>query len=74
LSVKALAILVCGSNIWTLRQNDKKLLTSIKMKWFGRSAAYPLFDQKRNKLILEMFTVDPVDEKLRKYNQIGHDM
>jgi hypothetical protein len=35
------------------------------MKFFRRTAGYTLFDQKRNKEILEQFKVEPVDEKLR---------
>jgi hypothetical protein len=36
------------------------------MRFFRRSAWYPLFDQKRNEEILEILKVVPVDEKIRR--------
>jgi hypothetical protein len=36
------------------------------MKFF-RTAAYNLFDHRRNEEILEELRVEPADEKLRKY-------
>jgi hypothetical protein len=44
----ALPILLYGSTHWTLRQKDKKRLTSIEMKFFRRTVGYTLFDHKRN--------------------------
>jgi hypothetical protein len=51
----------------TLRQKDIKRLAPIEMKFF-RTAGYTLFDLKRNEEILEELEVEPVDEKLRRYN------
>jgi hypothetical protein len=62
----ALPILVYGSEIWTLRQKDKKRLTSIEIKFF-RTAGYTLFDHKRIEEILEELKVKSVDEKQRRY-------
>jgi hypothetical protein len=60
-------ILLHGSEIWTLRQNDKKGLTSVEMEFFRRTAGYTLFDHKRNGDILEELKVEPADETLRNY-------
>jgi len=57
----ALAIIFYGSEIWSLRQKDKKRLTSIEMKFF-RTTGNTLFDYKRNEEILEELKVEPVDE------------
>jgi hypothetical protein len=37
------------------------------MKFFRRTAGYSIFDHKSNEEILEEFTVEAVDEKLRRY-------
>jgi hypothetical protein len=63
----ALPNLLYESEIWTLRQKDKKWLTSIEMQFFRTTAGYTLFEHKRNKEILEELTVEPVDKKLRTY-------
>jgi hypothetical protein len=61
----AVPILVYESKTWTLRQNDKKRLTPIKMKFFKPAAIYTLFDiHKRNDEILEELKMDVVEEKL----------
>jgi len=39
----ALPIHLSGSEIWTLRKKDKKQLTSIKTKFFRRTARYTIF-------------------------------
>ena len=61
-----LPILPYGSEIWTLRKKDKKLLTSIEMNTL-RTTGYPLFNHKRNEEFREEMKVEPVDEKLRRY-------
>jgi hypothetical protein len=48
----ALLILLYGSEIRTLREEDKERLTSIENKCF-RTASYIQFDHKRNEGILE---------------------
>jgi hypothetical protein len=63
----AYPIVLYGSEIWTLRQKDKKRLTSTQMKFFGRTAGYTRFDHKSNEEILEELKVEPVDEKQRRY-------
>jgi hypothetical protein len=50
-----------------LKKKDKNQLTSIKIKFFRRTAGYTLLDLKRNEEILEELKVEPVDEKRRKY-------
>jgi len=63
----AVPILVYESETWTLRQNDKKRLTSIKMKFFKPAALHTLFDiHRRNDEILEELKVDVVEEKQRR--------
>jgi hypothetical protein len=39
----AVPIVLYGSEIWTLRNKDKKRLTSIEMKVFRKTAGYALF-------------------------------
>jgi hypothetical protein len=65
-STPAVPILLYGSRIWPLRKNNKKRLTPIKTKFFGRTAGYKLFDRKRNEEILETLKIEPADEKLRR--------
>jgi len=48
-------------------KKDKKLLTSVEMKIFRRTAGYILLDNKSNEEILEELKIEPVDEKLRRY-------
>ena len=43
-----------------------KLLTSIEMKIFRRTAEYNLLDYKRNEEILEQLKTEPVQVKLRR--------
>ena len=72
---KALAVpaVLYGSEIWTLRQRDKKRLILNEMKFF-RTAGYTHFDDKRNEEILEELKVEPVDKKLNRYksNSLRH--
>jgi hypothetical protein len=63
----ALPILLSGSEIWIFRNKDKKRLTSVGMKFFGRAAGYTLLDHERNEEILEQLKIEPFDEKLRRY-------
>jgi hypothetical protein len=44
-----------------------KRLTSIKTKFFRRTAGYTLVDYKTNEEIMEEPKVYPVEEKLRRY-------
>jgi len=48
--------------------NKQKLrLTSIKIRFFRRTAGYTLYDNKRNEEILEELKVEPADKKLQRY-------
>jgi hypothetical protein len=58
----ALPILLYGSEIWILREKDKKTITSIEIKFF-RTAGYILFNHKRNEGSSEELKVKPVDER-----------
>jgi hypothetical protein len=49
-----------------LSTKKKKILPAVEKKFF-RTAAYTLFDQKRNGEIMEELKVEPVDESLRRY-------
>jgi hypothetical protein len=44
------------------------------MKVVKRTAGYTLFGHKRNEEILEELKVEPVNEKLRRTNQIDYDV
>ena len=63
-----------GSEIWTLeKKKDKKDWHQSRWIFFRKTA---LFDHKRNEEILEELEVEPVNEKLRRYedtNQTGYD-
>ena len=63
----AACILLYISETWTLRQKDKKWLSSIELKFFWRTAGHTLFDQKLNEEILEELKAEPVGKKLRLY-------
>jgi hypothetical protein len=41
-------------------------MTSVEMKYFGRTAGYTFFDHKGNEEILEEMKREPVDRKLRR--------
>ena len=45
----------------------QKLLTSVEMEFFIRTAKYTLFDYKRNEEILEYSKAEPADARLRRY-------
>jgi hypothetical protein len=62
----ALPFILHKSTILTVRQKDKKRLTSFQMKFF-RTAGHTLFDHRRNEEIVEELKVEPVDEKLIRY-------
>jgi hypothetical protein len=59
---KTLAIpaLTYGSEIWTLRKQDKHRLTASEMKLFGRTAEYTIMDRKKNEEIIEEVHMAPV--------------
>jgi len=57
--------LLYGSVIWNLIKKDKKLLTSIEIKFF-RTTGYIFLDHKKSEEILEELKVKPVNEKLRR--------
>jgi hypothetical protein len=63
-NVLALPILLYGIEICTLREEDEKLFTSVKMKFFRRTFRYTLFG---NEDILKELKVEPAYEKLRRY-------
>jgi len=62
-----LLLLIPRSEIWTLREKERKRLTSIETKCFSKIAGYKLFDYKMNEEILEELKVEPADDKLRRY-------
>jgi len=49
-------------------------LTSVEVKFFGRTFGNILFDHKRNEEILEELKAEPADEELRRYksNRLRH--
>jgi hypothetical protein len=63
----ALATLLYGSEIWTLKQCDKNRLRTAEMKYLRRTAGYTLLDFKRNEEILEELHVTSLEEKLCTY-------
>jgi hypothetical protein len=48
-------------------------LTSVKIKYFRRTAGYTLFGHMRIEEALEEFKAEPADQKLRRC-QIGYDV
>ena len=62
-----LPILLYRSGVWTHRRRDKKLLASIQMKCFSKTATYTIFDHKKGEEFLEELKVEPGDEKIRRY-------
>jgi hypothetical protein len=62
-----LTIILYGRESYPPKQKDKKRPTSIEIKVFRRIAIHILFDHKWNKDILGELKVEPVDEKLSRY-------
>jgi hypothetical protein len=63
----SLSVLLCVSEIWTLREKYKKRLTSFEMKFLRIAAGYTSFGQKKNLEIVVKVEAEPVYEKLRRY-------
>jgi hypothetical protein len=61
-----LLVLVHGSEIWALRDNDKIRLTSFETKFFRKTAGYTPFDHKMHAEIMEELKAEPFDEEVRK--------
>jgi hypothetical protein len=70
----SLPIILYTSEIWTLKEKEKKGISSIDMKFFRRTAGYTLLDHKRSEQILEGLKVKPFAAKLRrsKSNSLRH--
>jgi len=49
-NTRALPILLYGSQIWTLREKDKKRLTSKEIKFLRRTSGYNILHYKRMKI------------------------
>jgi hypothetical protein len=52
---------------WTVRENDKRRLTSFEMKFLRRAAGHTRVDQRKNLEIGVKVEAEPVDGKLRRY-------
>jgi hypothetical protein len=70
----AIPVLIYGSDIWTLTQQDKSRLKASEMKFLSRTAGYTLLDHKKNQDILQELNTTPVLEKITKYrhNWVKH--
>jgi hypothetical protein len=56
----AIRLLLCGCEIWTLKQRDVRRLKAAEIKFMRCTAGYSLLDQRRNVDILEEIKVNGV--------------
>jgi hypothetical protein len=61
----ALSILLYGSEVWTLRQQDKKQCHRDEI--FQKNSRVHPSDRRKNEEVLEEQQVEPVDDKLRRH-------
>jgi hypothetical protein len=67
-------ILLCGSEAWTLKEQDKSRITAAEMKFMRKTAKYTWQDHRRDQDITEELKMQPVMEKINNYknNWIQH--
>jgi hypothetical protein len=63
----AVPTLIYGSEIWTLRKQDKTRLTTSEMKFLRKTTGYTLMDHKKNEEIIRELQVAPIINKIQNY-------
>jgi hypothetical protein len=63
----AVPTLIYGSEICTLKKQDKTKLTTPEIKFLRKTAGYTLMDHKQNKEIIQELQVAPIINKIQNY-------
>jgi hypothetical protein len=66
--------LLYGSETWTIREKDARIITAAEMKYMRRTAGYTLTDYKTNTQNTRELKITPILDKLLEYkrNWIQH--
>jgi hypothetical protein len=65
----ALAVLLYGSETWTIKARDARRITATEMKYMRRTAGYTWTDYKTNTQITKELKITPVLDKLLEYKR-----
>jgi len=65
----AIPSLLYGSEVWTSKQKDERILNIAEMKFLRCITGYSLLDQVRNEDILKELKVGPDKNKLAEHKQ-----
>jgi hypothetical protein len=73
-STLALAVLLYGSETWTIKARGARRITAAEMKYMSRRAGYIWTDYKTNARIAKEFKITPILNRLLEYkrNWIHH--
>ena len=73
-SVSLNALLLYGSETWTITARDARRITAAEMKYMRRTAGYTRTDYKTNTQITKELNITPILDKLLEYkrNWIQH--
>jgi hypothetical protein len=63
----AIPILLCGSEAWTLKEQDNSRITAAEMKFMRKTAKYTWQDHRRDQDVTEELQIRPVVEKINNY-------
>jgi hypothetical protein len=70
----AVPTLIYGSEIWTLRKQDKTRLITSEIKFLRKTAGYILMDHKQNEEITQELQVAPIIDKIQITKPNGYSM
>jgi hypothetical protein len=65
----AIAVLLYGSDTWSIKTRDDRRITAAEMKYMRRTAGYIWTDYKRNKQIAKELKIIPILDKLLEYKR-----
>jgi len=64
-----LAVLLCGSETWTVKASDARRITAAEMKYMRRTAGYTWTDHRTNSQIAKELKTTPNLDKLMEYKR-----
>ena len=65
--VKAVPVLMHGSENWSLKRSDKRKIEAAEMRFLRPTARYTLWDKKRTSDIREQLGIFYINDKLTQY-------
>jgi len=65
----AIAVLLYGSEIWTVKASDARRITAAEMKYMRRTAGYTWADYKTNAQIVKELKITPILDKLLEHKR-----